>query len=242
MSGSGARIRPNLYTGRNHDLELEDRVGAHRPIFRNADYLQDGSRHYRGKSSSLEGHKGVRLPFSARVNFYTDPKSAAGALDVVDDLEIKPAPPTVATHQKDPLADGMAEALLDDCHTVRRVGSRRQTSRISGVIVARRLADQRIRVNQVLQCHVMLRRAVDILAATMEGGSVGHFWSLRLHPSIVTPRHQYAISDFSDVLGGNERKALPLEKYGSARMLEANRAQTTVWVILTARRAAAGDM
>jgi Icc-related predicted phosphoesterase len=35
-------------TGGNHDFELEDRVGTDRPVFRHADYIQDGSRSYRG--------------------------------------------------------------------------------------------------------------------------------------------------------------------------------------------------
>jgi Icc-related predicted phosphoesterase len=35
-------------TGGNHDFELEDRVAARLPAFRNADYLQDESRHYGG--------------------------------------------------------------------------------------------------------------------------------------------------------------------------------------------------
>jgi Icc-related predicted phosphoesterase len=35
-------------TGGNHDFELEDRVTARLPAFRNADYLQDESRHYGG--------------------------------------------------------------------------------------------------------------------------------------------------------------------------------------------------
>jgi len=35
-------------TGGNHDFELEDRVRAKLPVFRNADFLQDASRHYGG--------------------------------------------------------------------------------------------------------------------------------------------------------------------------------------------------
>jgi Icc-related predicted phosphoesterase len=35
-------------TGGNHDFELEERVGSEEPGFRNADYLQDESRHYGG--------------------------------------------------------------------------------------------------------------------------------------------------------------------------------------------------